>query len=113
MEPRSQIISRRTCIPQASPFMAHEEGPEGDFEGERTFSKTFFEMSEMVKFLYEERNSMLKGDSSKPPKGDGGKGYKPPIGNGGNGDKPPPSPPSSSSYSSTSTLSQIPPYSPK
>jgi len=86
--------------------MAHEEGLEGMSKDEITFRKDFFEMSEMVKFLYEERNLRLQGESSKPPKGDGGKEYKPPEGNCWNGDKPPPSPPSSSSsspYSSTSS----------
>jgi len=91
------------------------------FEDERTFRKLFFEMSKMVKVLYEERNASFYGESSKPPKGDGGKADMPQKGNGGNGDKPTPSPPSSSSsssssYSSTySTLSQkqTPPNSPK
>ena len=41
----------------------------------------------MVKVLYEERNSRLYGESSKPSKIDGGKGDKPPKGNGGNGEK--------------------------
>jgi hypothetical protein len=59
VEPRSQIVSRRTNTPQASIVMAHEEGPEGMSEDERTFRKAFFEMSEMVKVLYEERNSRL------------------------------------------------------
>ena len=52
-------------------------------------------MTEMVKVLYEERNTRLQGESSKPPKGEGSSG-----GGNGNGDKPPPSPPSSSSSSS-------------
>ena len=47
-------------------------------------------MTEMVKFLYEERNTRLQGESSKPPRGDGGYGDKPPK---GNGDKPPLTPP--------------------
>ena len=100
VEPRSQIASRRINTPQASIAMPHEEGPEGMFEDEKNFRKSFFEMSEMVKLLYEERNSKLYGESSKPPKGDGGKGDKPPK---GNGDKPPPSPPSSSSSSSSTS----------
>jgi len=68
VEPRSQIVSRRTNTPQGSIAMAHEEGPEGMSEDEKTFRKEFFEMSEMVKVLYEERNSRLYGESSKPPK---------------------------------------------
>ena len=61
MEPRSQIFSRKTHISQASPVMAHEEGLEGMSEDERNFRKNLFEMSEMVKALYEERNSRLRG----------------------------------------------------
>ena len=77
-----------------------------------------FDMTDMVKFLYEERNSRLQGERSNPPKGDGGNGDQPPKGNGGNGDKPPITPPfsspsSSPSSSSTSTPSQTPPHSPK
>ena len=53
--------------------MAHEEGLEGMSEDERNFRKNFFEMSKMVKVTYQERNSRLQGESSKPPKGDGGK----------------------------------------
>ncbi len=69
-------------------------------EDEKTFRKAFFDMTEMVKVLYEERNTRLQGESSKPPKGEGSLGG----GNGkrgnGNGGKLPPSPPSSSSPSS-------------
>ena len=71
----------------------------------------------MVKALYEERNSRLQVQRSKPPKGNGGNGEKPSKGNGGDGSKPTPSPPSSSSssfsYSFTSIPSQTPTYSPK
>ena len=52
-------------------------------------------MKEMVKVLYEERNTKLQGESSKPPKGKGSSG-----GGNGNGDRPPPSSPSFSSSSS-------------
>jgi len=97
VEPRSQIVSRRANISQASVVMTDKEGPKGMFEDERTCRNSFFEMYEMVKVLYEERNSRLQGESSKPPKGDEGNEDKSPKGNGGNGDKPPPSPPSSSS----------------
>ena len=57
VEPRSQIVSRRTNTPQATIVVAHEEGLEGMNEYENFFRKAFFEMSEMVKVLYEERNS--------------------------------------------------------
>lgn len=39
VEPRSQIISRRTHISQASPIKAHEEGHEGMSEDEIKFRK--------------------------------------------------------------------------
>ena len=73
VEPRSQIVSKRKNAPQASIVMVHEEGPKGMSEDEITFRKAFFEMYETLKVLYEERNSRLYGESSKPPKGDGGK----------------------------------------
>lgn len=104
-EPNPQVGSRRTHISQDSPIMAHEEGHEGMYKDERILIKNVFQMSEMVKFIYEERNSRFQAESSKPPKGNGG--------NGRDGDKPPPSPPSSPSSSSTSTPSQKPPPSPK
>lgn len=44
-------------------------------------------MYEMVKVVYEERNSRLQGKSSKPPEGNGDKPLK---GNEGDGNKPPP-----------------------
>lgn len=52
---------KRTQIPQASLVMAHEEGPKGMFGDEKTFKKYLYEMYEMVKFIYEERNSRLQG----------------------------------------------------
>ena len=94
MDPISQIASTRTNTPQASIITVHEEGPKGMLQDERNFRKDFFEMYEMVNVLYEERNSRLYGEISKPPKGDGGKGDKPPKNNGANDDKPPPSYPS-------------------
>ena len=66
-------------------------------------------MREMVKVLFEERNARLQGEISNPPKGNGDSGDKTPKGNGGNGDTPPPSPP----YSTSSTISQPSPNSPK
>lgn len=82
-------------------------------------------MTQMVKVLYEERNTGLQGQSSKPPKGEGSS-----RGKGGDEDKPPKwnidkppltppffsppsSPPSSPSSSSTTTPLQTPPHSPK
>ena len=66
-------------------------------------------MTEMVKFLFEERNARFQGESLNPPKRNEDNGGMTPKGNGWNGDTPPPSPPSSTS----STISQPPPNSPK
>lgn len=77
--------------------MSHEIEPTNMTKDEKTFRKDLFDMIEMVKVLYEERNSKLEGEISKPPKGEGSL-----AGGNGNGDKPPPSPPSSSSSSSQS-----------
>lgn len=63
MEPKYQIVSRRTHVPQASPVMEHEQGPEGISKDVITLSKYFFEISEMVKFFYEGRCSRLQGES--------------------------------------------------
>ena len=108
--------------------MAHEGEPENMSEDENSYRKSLFDMTQMVKILYEERNTQLQGESSNPPKGDKppigdkGDGDKPKKWNGGNGDKPPltppfyspPSlPPYSPSSSYTSTPSQTPPHSPK
>jgi len=91
-------------------IMSHEGEPTNMTEDEKTFRKDFFDMTEMVKVLYEERNNRLQGESSKPPKGEGSLGGGNGKGVNVNGDKPPPSPPSSSfssshasSHSSTNT----------
>jgi hypothetical protein len=89
--------------------MDHEESHETLTSEDETFRKYFYDMTEMVKVLFEERNARLQGEISNPPNGNGNSGDKTPKGNGGNGDTPPPSPPSSTS----STISQPPPNSPK
>jgi hypothetical protein len=114
VEPSSQLSRRRTIVsPQDSrrysPSMANEESRGTLPSEEETFRKDFYDMTEMVKVLFEERNAILQGENSNPPKGNGDSGDKTPKGNGGNGDSPPPSPPSSTS----STISQPPPNSPK
>ena len=60
-----QSSSRRTHFPQsppqvspqyspkASPVMAHQGEFENKIEYEKSFRKAFFDMTEMVKFLYE------------------------------------------------------------
>jgi hypothetical protein len=67
-------------------------------------------MTDMVKVLFEERNAILQRERSNPPKGNGDtSGDRNPKGNRGNGVSPRPSPP----YSTSSTISQPPPNSPK
>jgi hypothetical protein len=89
--------------------MAHEGGHKNFPSEDEDLRKDFMDMREIMKFLLEERNARLQGESSNPLKGKGDSGDKNPKGNGGNGDTPPPSPP----YSSSSTISQPPPNSPK
>ena len=90
---------------------------------EKTFIKYFFDMTKMVKVLYEERNTRMQGESSKPSKGEGssrGKGRYDDKPSKANGHKPssspplssPPSSPSSSS-SSTTTVTQTHPHTPR
>lgn len=87
-----------------SETMSHEGEPTNMIEDEKTFKKAFFDMTEMVKVLYEERNNRLQRESSKPPKGEGSSGGGNGKGGNGNGEKPPPSPPSSS-YSNSQASS--------
>ena len=71
--------------------MAHEESHGTLPSEEETFRKYFYDMTEMVKFLFEERNARLQGERSNPPKGNEDSGDKTPKVNGGNVDTPPPS----------------------
>ena len=64
-------------VVEASASMLHGELANMS-EDNKVFRKAFFDMTEMVKVLYEDRNSRLQGESSKPPKGEGSLG-------GGNG----------------------------
>jgi hypothetical protein len=114
VDPSSQLSRRRTtkshqASRRYSPSMAHEQSHGTLPSKEETFRKSFYDMTETVKVLFEERNARFQGEISNPPKGNGDSGDKTPKGNGGNGDSPPPSPPSSTS----STISQPPPNSPK
>jgi hypothetical protein len=74
--------------------MAHEESHETPTSEEETSRKSFYDMTKMMKILFEERNSRLQGERSYPPRGNEDSGDKTPKGNGGNGGTPPPSPPS-------------------
>ena len=95
--------------------MPHEEGEiHEEFdpkEEERVFRKSFLDMTEMVRIIYQERNERLEGEGSKLQKeGQGSSGgqhdedksKKGNGGNGGNGD--PSSSPSSSSSSTSSSV---------
>lgn len=75
--------------------MAHEEGQGQNLMSwdERSFRKVFFDMTDMVKVLYNERTTRLQGESFNQPKGDCGNGRKPPN----------PSPPSTPSTPSSSS----------
>jgi hypothetical protein len=83
IEPISQL-SRRRIIQSSqasrrySPSMAHEKSHEIPTSEEETFRKSFYDMTEMVKVLFEERNEMLQGERSNPPRGDEGNGDKNP-----------------------------------
>ena len=57
-DPNPQIVS---IIPHTPQFMVHEEGQgqEFMFEDEIDFIKYFFDMTEMVKVLYNERTTWL------------------------------------------------------
>ena len=92
--PQSPTPVQPQFVVETPEIMSHEGEPTNMTEDEKTFINTFFDMKEMVKVLYEERNSRFQGESCKPPKGEGSSG-----GGNGNGDKPPPFPPSSSSSS--------------
>jgi len=60
-EPNPQISSRRRQTPLV---MAHEEGQELMSKDERDFRKAFYDMSEMVKVLHNERKARLHGENS-------------------------------------------------
>jgi len=86
-------------------IMSREKEPKGPSLEEEEFKKAFLTLIEMVKVLYEERNTRMVGGSSKPPHGEGSSEdkkdkKKDSKRNDGN---PPPSPPSSSSSSSSSS----------
>jgi hypothetical protein len=64
VEPSSKLSRRITTqSPQASrrysPSMSHEESHETLTSEDETFRKTFYDMTEMVKVLFEERNVRL------------------------------------------------------
>ena len=64
-------ISSQVAL-EASPVMAQVGETKNMPEDEKAFIKSFFDMTQMVKVLYEEMNMRLQqGESSNPPKGDG------------------------------------------
>lgn len=58
-------------VPEASLSMSYEAGPDNVLEDEKAFGEALFDMTHMVKVLYEERNIRLQGESFKPSKGEG------------------------------------------
>lgn len=80
--------------------VSHEGEPTNMTKDEKASIKAFFDMTEMIKVFYGERNTTLQVESSKPTKGEGSLGRGNGKGGNRNGDKPPPSPPYSSSSSS-------------
>ena len=95
-------------VHEASVSISHEGGVDNMLEDEKTLKKYFFDMTEMAKVLYEERNSRFQGESSKSSKGESssrGKGGDDDKPSKGNGDKLPSSPSSSSPPSSPSSSS--------
>jgi hypothetical protein len=81
LDPISQLSRRRTIkSPQVSrifsPSMAHEDNHGTLPSEEENSKKALFDMDEMVKVLFDERNSILQGESSNPPKGNGDSGDK-------------------------------------
>lgn len=63
---------------------------------EEAFKKYLYDLTDMVRVLYEERNTKMDGESSKSPHGEGSSKDKRDEKNdsNGNGGKPPPYPPS-------------------
>ena len=47
--------------------MSGEREPEGPASEEEEFKNDFYTLTEMVEVLYEERNTIMVGESSKPP----------------------------------------------
>lgn len=69
VQPQVVVESLKTMSHEGEPIMTKDE---------KTFRNDFFDMREMVKVLYEERNNRLQGEISKLPNGEGSSG-------GGNG----------------------------
>lgn len=93
--------------PESIVIMFGEREPKGPSLEEEEFKKSFYTLIDMVKVLYEERNTIMVQEISKPPHGEGSSEDKKheKKDSKGNGGKPPPSPPSSSSPSSHTTSS--------
>ena len=98
--PKSSTLAHPQVEVESSVSMYHEGEPTMT-KDERAFRKAFFDMTKMVKVLYEERNLKMQVEISRPPRGEG---Y---LGGGGHEDgrKPPSTPPSSSPPSIPSSLS--------
>lgn len=81
--PQSPPMVSPKVVPEALVSISHEGGLDNISKDENSFKKEFLDMTHMVKVLYEDRNSRLKGESSWPSKGEGSSGGK-----GGDDDKP-------------------------
>ena len=57
--PQSPTPLQHQVVVETPEIMSHEGEPTNMIENEKTFKKAFFDMSEMVKVLYEERNNRL------------------------------------------------------
>jgi len=57
--------------PKSTTIMSGEKEPEGPFSKEEGLKKSFFNLTKMVKVLYEERNTRMVGESSKLSHGEG------------------------------------------
>ena len=100
-----EVQSIQIFEPQSIAIMSGERDPEGPSSEEEEFKNAFYTLTEMVKFLYKEKNTRMVGGSSKPPHGEGSSENKKDEKKDSkwNGGKQPPSPPSSSSSPSHTT----------
>jgi len=69
--PQSPTPIRPQVVVETPEITSHEGEPMNMTKDEKTFRKAFFDMTKMVKVLYEEKNTRLQGEISKLPKGEG------------------------------------------
>ena len=90
-----EVQSVQIFEPESIAIMSRERELRGPSSEVKEFKTYFSTLTEMVKVLYEERNTRMVGESSKPPYGEGSSESKKDENkvSKGNGGKPPPSPP--------------------